>query len=158
MPIFTQELHYRNYLPTCICLFLHRNYKIVTVYYYQIIGTRFKQTYCFSTWTKKNLSNATCLEILKSRIGRKNHYLEILSSKNGRKNHYSQKLCFDRIFALKKWKEKPLLPKNCVLTEFLHERSRIFLPVFSLVRFWIFIRNGLVSLKSIHKILPVVLL
>ena len=53
MPIFTQELHYRNYLPTCICLFLHRNYKIVTVYYYQIIGTRFKQTYCFSTWTKK---------------------------------------------------------------------------------------------------------
>ena len=32
LPIFTQELHYGNYLPTCICLFSHRNYKIVTGY------------------------------------------------------------------------------------------------------------------------------
>ena len=32
LPIFTQELHYGNYLPTYICLFLHRNYKIVTGY------------------------------------------------------------------------------------------------------------------------------
>ena len=33
-------------------------------------------------------------------------------------------------------------PKNCVLTEFLHERSTIFLLVFSLIRFWILLRNG----------------
>ena len=46
-----------------------------------------------------------------SKIGRKNHYLEFLKSKIQRKNHYSQKLCFDRIFEIKNWKEKPLLPK-----------------------------------------------
>ena len=32
LPIFTQELHYGNYLPTYISLFPHRNYKIVTGY------------------------------------------------------------------------------------------------------------------------------
>ena len=39
------------------------------------------------------------------------HYLEILKSKIGRKNHYSQILCFDRIFEIRCWKEEPLLPK-----------------------------------------------
>ena len=34
-------------------------------------------------------------------------------------------------------------PKNCVLTNFLHERSIIFLLVFSLIRFWILLRNGI---------------
>ena len=29
LPIFTQELHYGNYLPTYISLFSHRNYKIL---------------------------------------------------------------------------------------------------------------------------------
>ena len=32
-------------------------------------------------------------------------------------------------------------PKNCVLTNFLHERSIIFLLVFSLIGFWILLRN-----------------
>jgi hypothetical protein len=32
-------------------------------------------------------------------------------------------------------------PKNCVLTNFLNERSTIFFLVFSLIRFWIFVRN-----------------
>ena len=32
-------------------------------------------------------------------------------------------------------------PKNCVLTDFLHERSTIFLLLFSLIWFWILSRN-----------------
>ena len=36
---------------------------------------------------------------------------------------------------------KTTTPKNCVLTNFLHERSIIFLLVFSLIRFWMLLRN-----------------
>ena len=32
-------------------------------------------------------------------------------------------------------------PKNCALTNFLIERSKVFFLVFSLIRFWIFVRN-----------------
>ena len=46
---------------------------------------------------------------------------------------------------LKNWIQKmegnSTTPKNCVLTNFLHERSTIFFLVFSLIRFWIFVRN-----------------
>ena len=46
---------------------------------------------------------------------------------------------------LKFWNQKlegkTTTPKNCVLTEFLHERSTIFFLVFSLIRFWILLRN-----------------
>ena len=46
---------------------------------------------------------------------------------------------------LKNWIKKiegnSTTPKNCVLTNFLHERSIIFLLGFSLIRFWILIRN-----------------
>ena len=42
-------------------------------------------------------------------------------------------------------------PKNCVLTEFLHQRSTIFLLVFSLIRFWILLRNEI----CISRELPV---
>ena len=62
LPIFTQELHYGNYLPTCICLFSHRNYKIVTGYQYQIVtGYQFLgiKEYCL---LGTNLSSITLAE------------------------------------------------------------------------------------------------
>ena len=47
---------------------------------------------------------------------------------------------------LKNWIQKmegnSTTPKNCVLTKFLNERSTIFFLVFSLIRFWIFVRNA----------------
>ena len=46
------------------------------------------------------------------------------------------------MFWNQKLEGKTTTPKNCVLTNFLHERSRIFFPVFSLVRFWILLRNA----------------
>ena len=46
------------------------------------------------------------------------------------------------MFSNQKLEGKTTTPKNCVLTSFLHERSRIFFPVFSLVRFWILLRNA----------------
>ena len=42
---------------------------------------------------------------------------------------------------IKKMEGNSTTPKNCVLTNFLHERSTIFFLVFSLIRFWIFVRN-----------------
>ena len=46
---------------------------------------------------------------------------------------------------LKNWIQKmegnSTTPKNCVLTNFLNKRSTIFFLVFSLIRFWIFVRN-----------------
>ena len=45
------------------------------------------------------------------------------------------------MFWNQKLEGKTTTPKNCVLTSFLHERSKIFFPVFSLVRFWILLRN-----------------
>ena len=70
-----------------------------------------------------------------SKIGRKFYYLEKLNSKIGRKTYYT----------LKNWIQKmegnSTTPKNCVLTNFLHERSTIFFLVFSLVWFWILLRN-----------------
>ena len=46
---------------------------------------------------------------------------------------------------LKNWIQKmegnSTTPKNCVLTIFLNERSKIFFLVFSLIWFWIFVRN-----------------
>ena len=45
------------------------------------------------------------------------------------------------MFWNQKMEGKTTTPKNCVLTSFLHERSRIFFLVFSLVRFWILLRN-----------------
>ena len=47
------------------------------------------------------------------------------------------------MFWNQKLEGKTTTPKNCVLTSFLHERSRIFFPVFSLVRFWILLRNDI---------------
>ena len=48
LPIFTQELHYGNYLPTCICLFSHRNYEIVTGY--QFLGKTIRNNLSSITW------------------------------------------------------------------------------------------------------------
>ncbi len=46
---------------------------------------------------------------------------------------------------LKNWIQKmegnSTTPKNCVLTNFLNERSKIFCLFFSLIGFWIFVRN-----------------
>ena len=42
-------------------------------------------------------------------------------------------------------------PKNCVLTIFLHERNTIFFLVFSLIRFWIFVRNEYVGKSSLWR-------
>ena len=77
-----------------------------------------------------------------SKIGRKNHYLEISKSKIGRKtttlNFWNQKL-EGKTTTLKNWIKRmegnSTTPKNCVLTHFLHERSIIFLLVFSLIWF-----------------------
>ena len=56
---------------------------------------------------------------------------------------------------LKNWIQKmegnSTTPKNCVLTEFLHERSTIFFLVFSLIRFWILLRNACCSAKTSHN-------
>ena len=69
-----------------------------------------------------------------SKIGRKFYYLEKMNSKmEGNSTMYSQKLCFDRIFELKKMEGNSTTPKNCVSTEFLHERNTIFFLVFSLI-------------------------
>ena len=74
--------------------------------------------------------------------------LNFWNQKNGRKFYYSRKLCFDRIFEVKKMEGNSATPKNCVLTEFFHERSTIFLLVFSLIRFWILLRNVLYWIKK----------
>ena len=50
--------------------------------------------------------------------------LNFWNQKNGRKFYYSQKLCFDRIFEIKKMEGNPTTPKNCVLTEFLKSKNR----------------------------------
>ena len=51
--------------------------------------------------------------------------------------------------ALKNWIQKmegnSTTPENCVLTSFLNERSTIFYQVFSLVWFWILLRNDFSS-------------
>ena len=59
------------------------------------------------------------------------------------------------MFWNQKLEGKTTTPKNCVLTSFLHERSRIFFPVFSLVRFWILLRNGFSFqfLKNYHNLI-----
>jgi hypothetical protein len=44
---------------------------------------------------------------------------------------------------IKKMEGNSTTPKNCVLTNFLDERSTIFFLVFSQIRFWIFVRNVL---------------
>ena len=51
-----------------------------------------------------------CLEKLNSKIGRKTYYLEKWNLKNGRKFYYSQKLCFDRIFEIKKMEGNSTTP------------------------------------------------
>ena len=91
----------------------------------------------------------TTLNFWNQKIGRKFYCSQKLCfdrifeiKKNGRKFYYSQKLCFDRIFEIKKMEGNSTTPENCVLTEFLHERSTIFLLVFSLIRFWILLRNA----------------
>ena len=48
-----------------------------------------------------------------------------------------------------KWEGKTTTPKKCVLTNFLHERSIIFFLVFSLMRFWILLRNEFLALFSL---------
>ena len=52
---------------------------------------------------------------------------------------------------LKNWIQKmegnSTTPKNCVLTNFLNERSTIFFLVFSLIWFWIFVRNDTLPQK-----------
>ena len=57
---------------------------------------------------------------------------------------------------LKNWIQKmegnSTTPKNCVLTIFLHERSTIFFLVFSLVWFWIFVRNGYLFWAAHHMV------
>ena len=90
----------------------------------------------------------TTLNFWNQKNGRKFYYSQKIvfwqnfwNQKNGRKFYYSQKLCFDRIFEIKKREGNSTTPKTCVLTEFLHERSTIFFLVFSLIWFWILLRN-----------------
>ena len=67
-----------------------------------------------------------------------------LEGKTTTLNFWSQKLegkTTTLIFWNQKLKGKTTTPKNCVLTNFLHERSTIFFLVFSLVWFWILLRN-----------------
>ena len=49
--------------------------------------------------------------------------LNFLNQKNGRKFYYSKKLCFDRIFEIKKMEGNSTTPINCVLTEFLKSKK-----------------------------------
>ena len=68
-----------------------------------------------------------------------------LKGKTTTLNFWNQKL-EGKTTTLKNWIKKmegnSTTPKNCVLSNFLHERSMIFLLVFSLIRFWILLRNG----------------
>ena len=67
-----------------------------------------------------------------------------LEGKTTTLNFWNQKL-EGKTTTLKNWIKRmegnSTTPKNCVLTNFLHERSIIFLLVFSLIRFWILLRN-----------------
>ena len=67
-----------------------------------------------------------------------------LEGKTTTLNFWNQKL-EGKTTTLKNWikrmEENSTTPKNCVLTIFLHNRSIIFLLVFSLIRFWILLRN-----------------
>ena len=75
-----------------------------------------------------------------------------LEGKTTTLNFWSQKLegkTTTLIFWNQKLKGKTTTPKNCVLTNFLHERSTIFFLVFSLVWFWILLRNVNYSAKEI---------
>ena len=67
-----------------------------------------------------------------------------LEGKTTTLNFWNQKL-EGKTTTLKNWIKRmegnSTTPKNCVLTNFLHERSIIFLLVFSLIWFWILLRN-----------------
>ena len=67
-----------------------------------------------------------------------------LEGKTTTSNFWNEKL-EGKTTTLKHWIKRmggnSITPKNCVLTNFLHERRIIFLLVFSLIRFWILLRN-----------------
>ena len=69
-------------------------------------------------------------------------------------NFWNQKL-EGNTATLKNWIQKmegnSTTPKNCVLTNFLHESSGIFFLVFSLVWFWILLRNEICIIKFSFK-------
>ena len=71
-----------------------------------------------------------------------------LEGKTTTLNFWNQKL-EGKTTTLKNWIKKmegnSTTPKNCVLTDFLHERSTIFLLLFSLIWFWILLRNDFCS-------------
>ena len=83
-----------------------------------------------------------------------------LEGKTTTLNFWNQKL-EGKTTTLKNWIKRmegnSTTPKNCVLTNFLHERSIIFLLVFSLIQFWILLRNAIYChlkgycLGAIHK-------
>ena len=68
-----------------------------------------------------------------------------LEGKTTTSNFWNEKL-EGKTTTLKHWIKRmggnSITPKNCVLTNFLHERRIIFLLVFSLIRFWVLLRNG----------------
>ena len=76
-----------------------------------------------------------------------------LEGKTTTLNFWNQKL-EGKTTTLKNWIKKmegnSTTPKNCVLTNFLHERSIIFLLVFSLIRFWILLRNAHCSHLNVY--------
>ena len=74
------------------------------------------------------------MEKRKSKIGRKTITLNFW-------NNELEGKTTTLIFWNQKLEGNSTTPKNCVLTNFLHERSIIFLQVFSLIRLWILLRN-----------------
>ena len=62
--------------------------------------------------------------------------LNFWNQKNGRKFYYSQKLCFDRIFEIKKMEGNSTTPKNCVLTEFLKSKKWKEILLLPKIVFW----------------------